>query len=127
MSARILETYLEDLDYNKAFLTQGDVNRLSAQYGVNIGERVLVGDLGPAKAIYDIFKARVEERIAKVHRLLTASLIWTAERNGGRRTSMSPTPSGLTGSRVSFCRKSSTNSRPPARGLKSWLGDTTGS
>jgi carboxyl-terminal processing protease len=70
MSARILETYLEDLDYNKAFLTQADVNRLNAQYGANIGERVLVGDLGPAKAIYDTFKARVEERIAKVHRLL---------------------------------------------------------
>jgi carboxyl-terminal processing protease len=55
MSARILETYLEDLDYNKAFLTQDDVNRLSAQYGVNIGERVLLGDLGPAMSIYDIF------------------------------------------------------------------------
>ena len=70
MSARILETYLEDLDHDKAFLTQGDVNHLSARYGANIGERVLVGDLDPAKAIYDIFKARVEERIAKVHQLL---------------------------------------------------------
>ena len=70
MSERILETYLEDLDYDKVFLTKGDVNRLSAQYGANIGKAVLLGDLGPAKAIYDIFKARVEERIGKVRPLL---------------------------------------------------------
>src|SRR6516164_9533445 len=70
MSKRILETYLEDLDSDKVFLTQGDVNRLSARYGSNIGKAVLLGDLGPAKAIYDIFKARVEERITKVHPLL---------------------------------------------------------
>ena len=71
MSKRILETYLEDLDSQKVFLTQGDVNRLSARYGSNIGKAVLLGDLGQAKAIYDIFKARAEERIVKVR-----SLIW---------------------------------------------------
>jgi carboxyl-terminal processing protease len=71
MSKRILETYLEDLDSDKAFLTLGDVNRLRAQYGSNIGRAVLLGDLGPAKAIYDIFKARVEERIAKVCPLIS--------------------------------------------------------
>ena len=70
MSKRILEIYLEDLDFDKVFLTKGDVNRLSARYGINIGKAVLLGDLGPAKAIYDIFKARVEERIAKVRPLL---------------------------------------------------------
>ena len=80
LSERILETYLEDLDYDKAFLTQGDVNQLNAQYGANIGERVLLGDLGPAKAIYDIFKARVEERIAKVHQLLWKNYNFTSNR-----------------------------------------------
>src|ERR1700745_680006 len=69
MSKRILETYLEDLDSDKVFFTQGDVNRLSARYGRNIGQTVLLGDLRPAKAIYDIFKARVEERIGKVRPL----------------------------------------------------------
>jgi carboxyl-terminal processing protease len=73
MSKRILETYLEDLDSDKVFLIEGDVNRLSARYGSNIGKAVLLGDLRPAKAIYDIFKARVEERIAKVR-----PLIWKA-------------------------------------------------
>ena len=70
MSKRILETYLEDLDSDKVFFTQHDVNQLGARYGTRVGKAALVGDLGPAKAIYDIFKARVEERIAKVHPLL---------------------------------------------------------
>ena len=70
MSKRIVENYLEDLDSDKVFFTQGDVNRLRARYGTNIGKVVLLGDLGPAKAIYDIFKARVEERIAKVRPLI---------------------------------------------------------
>ena len=80
MSARILETYLEDLDYDKAFLTQADVNQLSAQYGTNIGAKVLLGDLGPAKAIYDVFKARVESRIVKVRQLLRKDYIFTSNR-----------------------------------------------
>src|ERR1700758_405079 len=66
MSERILETYLGDLDSDKAFLTGEDVNRLSARYGTDLGKAILLGDLGPAKAIYNVFKARVEERIAKV-------------------------------------------------------------
>jgi carboxyl-terminal processing protease len=80
MSERILETYLEDLDYNKVFLTQGDVNRLSAQYGTNLRERVLFGDLGPAKAIYDIFKERVGERVAKGHAALSKDDNFTSHR-----------------------------------------------
>src|SRR5215469_13543954 len=80
MSARILETYLEDLDYDKVFLTQRDVNQLRAQYGTSIGEKVLLGDLSPAKAIYDIFKTRVEERIAKVHQLLRQDYNFTSNR-----------------------------------------------
>ena len=80
MSERILETYLEDLDYDKVFFTQGDLNRLSAQYGTDVGKAVLLGNLGPAKAIYDIFKARVEERIAKVRPLLSKDYNFTSNR-----------------------------------------------
>jgi len=80
MSERVLETYLEDLDYDKVFFTQGDVNRLRARYGTNIGKAVLHGDLGPAKAIYDVFKTRVEERIAKVRPLLRKDHNFTSNR-----------------------------------------------
>ena len=35
MSKRILETYLENLDYNKLFFTQEDVDQFSQKYGVD--------------------------------------------------------------------------------------------
>src|SRR5215470_871029 len=57
----------------------------------------------------------------------TASLIWTAERNGGQRTSTKSIPSGLTGLRVNFYRKGLTKSRPRPQGLRSWLGGTRNS
>jgi carboxyl-terminal processing protease len=80
MSARILETYLEDLDYDKAFLTQADVNQLGTQYRASIGAKVLLGDLAPAQAIYGVFKARVESRIAKVHQVLRQDHISASNR-----------------------------------------------
>jgi len=80
MSERILETYLQDLDSDKLFFTQDDVNRLRARYGTSIGKAVLLGDLGPAKAIYALFKARVEERIAKVRPLVWKSYNFTSNR-----------------------------------------------
>jgi carboxyl-terminal processing protease len=80
MSARILETYLQDLDDDRAFFTQPDVNQLTAQYGTNIGVMVLLGDLGPAEEIYDVFKARVESRIMKVHQLLRKDYLFNSNR-----------------------------------------------
>src|SRR6202045_2333490 len=70
MSKRILETYLENLDYNKLFLTQEDVDQFSQKYGATLGNNILLGDLQPAKEIYGVFKVRVEDRIAKIRLVL---------------------------------------------------------
>jgi carboxyl-terminal processing protease len=70
MSERILHTYLEDLDNNKLFLTQGDVSRLRAKYGKTLGRDIPRANLGPATAIYGVFRARVQERVAKIRQLL---------------------------------------------------------
>jgi carboxyl-terminal processing protease len=70
MSERILHTYLEDLDYNKLFLTQGDVSRLRAKYGKTLGRDIPRANFGPATAIYGVFRARVQERVAKIRQLL---------------------------------------------------------
>jgi carboxyl-terminal processing protease len=70
MSKRILETYLENLDYNKLFFTQEDVDQFSQKYGTSLGDSILLGDVQPAKDIYAVFKARVEDRTAKIHQLL---------------------------------------------------------
>src|SRR5215469_6336132 len=92
MSERILETYLQDLDSDKLFFNQDDVNRLRARYGTTIGKAVLLGDLGPAKAIYGLFKARVEERIAKVRPLVWKGYYFTSNRFVNLDTRKKPWP-----------------------------------
>ena len=37
MSKRILETYLENLDYSKLFFTQEDIDQFTQKYGTNLG------------------------------------------------------------------------------------------
>ena len=56
MSKRILETYLENLDYNKLFFTQEDVDQFTQKYGTSLGDSILLGDLQPAKEIYAVFQ-----------------------------------------------------------------------
>ena len=70
MSRRILETYLENLDYSKLFFTQEDIDQFTHKYAGTLGDSILLGDLQPAKEIHNVFKARVEDRVVKIHQLL---------------------------------------------------------
>src|SRR6201987_4187331 len=70
MSKRILGTYLENLDYNKLFFTQEDIDQITQKYATTLGDSILLGDLQPAKEIYSVFRVRVEDRIAKIRQLL---------------------------------------------------------
>jgi carboxyl-terminal processing protease len=70
MSKRILETYLENLDYNKLFFTQEDIDQFTQKYAGTLGDSILLGDLQPAKDIHLVFKARLEDRVGKIHQLL---------------------------------------------------------
>jgi carboxyl-terminal processing protease len=70
MSKRILETYLEKLDCNKLFFTRVDVDQFTQNYGSNLGDSILLGDLRPAREIYGVFRVQVEDRIAKIGQLL---------------------------------------------------------
>ena len=82
MSKRILETYLEDLDYNKLFFTQEDVDQFTQNYGSNLGDRILIGDLQPAREMESVFRLRVEERMAKVRRLLKKGIYFQEQQDG---------------------------------------------
>ena len=70
MSKKILASYLENLDYNKLFFTQEDIDQITQKYGTTLGDSILLGDLQPAKEIYSVFRVRVEDRIAKIRQLL---------------------------------------------------------
>ena len=80
MSKRVLITYLETLDSKKLFLTQEDVDQFSREYGATLGNSILLGDLQPAKEIYNVFKVRVEDRIAKARQLLKKNYTFQSNR-----------------------------------------------
>jgi carboxyl-terminal processing protease len=70
VAKQILETYLESLDYNKLFFTQEDIDQIRNKYGSGLDDDILLGNLTPAKNIYEIFRLRVDQRVAKIDELL---------------------------------------------------------
>jgi carboxyl-terminal processing protease len=70
MSKLQLKNYLETLDYNHLYFTQKDIDQLTEKYATVLDDKILFGDTEPAYTIYDLYKKRVEDRVAKVKELL---------------------------------------------------------
>ncbi len=70
MSRRVLGNYIDDLDFDHLYLTQGDIESLVASYGPTLGNEILAGKTEPPLKIFEVYRARVVERIAKVRALL---------------------------------------------------------
>ncbi|MBX9578635.1 MAG: carboxy terminal-processing peptidase [Chthoniobacterales bacterium] len=71
MTARVMKNYLQILDYSHLYFIQSDIDEFEQKYGPTLSTDVLRGDLSAARAIYDRFRQRVEDRVAKV-KILTA-------------------------------------------------------
>ena len=70
MSRKFLANYLDALDLNHLFFTQQDVDDFTTKYATALGDDVLLGNPAPAFDIYNLYKKRVEDRLAKVKQLL---------------------------------------------------------
>src|SRR5947207_6483160 len=70
VSKKFLKTYLELLDFSHLFLTQQDVDMLSAKYATSLDDDVLLGNLNPAYEVYDLYTKRVDDRVAKIKAML---------------------------------------------------------
>ena len=88
VSKQLLKNYLERLDYNHLFFTQKDVDGFNAKYATTLDDDIMLGNIDPALRIFEVYRKRVEDRVAKVKEL------------PGRRTRRIPTSSGRTGSRA---------------------------
>ncbi len=95
MSKRILQTYLQGLDYNRLFFTQEDVDQFTQKYGATLGDSILLGDLQPAKEIYSVFKVRVEDRTAKIHQLLKKDYTFKSSRTVALDRRKEPWPANM--------------------------------
>ena len=65
ISKTFLKNYLEGLDYNHLYFTQKDVDGFNTKYGATLSNDVLLGNTEPAFTIFNTYKKRVEDRIAK--------------------------------------------------------------
>ena len=71
LSRRFLEDYLKDLDFQRLYFTQQDVDKFKADYGDNFHTLLLQGKFMPAATeIYRVFEQRVEARVAQTTKLL---------------------------------------------------------
>ncbi len=70
MSRKLLNGYLDLLDFSHLFFTQQDVDGFTAKYATALDDDVLLGNLKPAHVIFAVFQKRVEDRVAKIKELV---------------------------------------------------------
>ncbi len=74
LSRRFLGDYLKDLDFQRLYFTQQDVDKFTADYGDRLHTMLLQGKSMPAATeIYRVFEKRVEARVEQAEKLLKDS------------------------------------------------------
>lgn len=63
LSESVLEKYLENLDQNRSFFLQSDVDEFRTKYQHALDDSILQADLTPAYEIFKVFRRRVRERV----------------------------------------------------------------
>jgi carboxyl-terminal processing protease len=80
LSRKFFDDYLMDLDFQKLYFTQQDVDGFSAKYGERLHTVLLQGNsMDPATEIYTVFKARVASRVAHAEVLLKREFDFTGD------------------------------------------------
>jgi carboxyl-terminal processing protease len=80
MSRKVLDTYLESLDYTKLFFTQEDIDKIHQKYDGTLDQDLIVGNVQPARDIYSTFKERVESRAGKIRKLVNENFSFKSTR-----------------------------------------------
>lgn len=92
MSLRLLNTYLESLDYNRLYFTQADIDEFTKKYGSTLDDAVLRGDLDPAREIFSRFKSNVESRVESARKLAKKDYSFDSNRTVELNRSKAPWP-----------------------------------
>jgi carboxyl-terminal processing protease len=80
ISQQLLKNYLDALDYNRLFFTQKDVDGFNSKYGTTLDDDILLGNPEPAYRIYEIYKKRVETRVAMAKDLVKQKFDFASDR-----------------------------------------------
>ena len=71
LGRRFWDDYLRDLDFQRLYFTQEDVDRFNEEYGSRMDELIMQRkSIDAANAIYEVFKERVRARVQQTEKLL---------------------------------------------------------
>jgi carboxyl-terminal processing protease len=76
------------------FFTQEDIDLIRNEYRSGLGDDILLGNLTSAKAIFAIFKRRVDERVSKINELLSQHYNFSSNRTVTVNRKKEPWPAG---------------------------------
>jgi carboxyl-terminal processing protease len=92
MSRLLLKNYLDTLDADHLFFTQKDIDGLQTSCGAGLGNEILSGKLDSAYRISDLYRRRVEERVAKINELVKEPFDFKSERTAEVNRERAPWP-----------------------------------
>ena len=92
LGQQLLKNYLEALDYNRVYFTQKDVDAFTSKYGTTLDNDILLGNPDPAFKIFQLYRQRVEARVAKAKELLKQKFDFTSNRTIEVNRQKSPWP-----------------------------------
>jgi carboxyl-terminal processing protease len=82
LSRKFFDDYLKDLDYQRLYFTQEDVDGFSKKYGDSLHTLLLQGNsMDAATEIYGVFRVRVTERVGLTQDLLKGEFDFTGDDN----------------------------------------------
>ena len=79
LSRQVLANYLHDLDEDHLYFTQQDVDAITKAHADTLGTDALAGRSGAALESFDLYKKRVNERMAKIDALLKSGFDFTGD------------------------------------------------
>ncbi len=80
LSRKFFDDFLRELDFQKLYFTQEDVDGFSAKYGDRLHTLMLQGNsMEPATEIYAVFKERVASRVGDAKMLLKGDFDFTGD------------------------------------------------
>jgi carboxyl-terminal processing protease len=96
LSAKLLQNYLNLLDFKHVFFTQEDVDGFKANYETTLDDQVLMRNISPAIEIYNVYKTRVQERIAFAKKTLdTHKFTFDSDRKVELKRDTAPYPKNV--------------------------------
>ena len=70
MSAKVLDTYLEMLDFRRVYFTEKDINSFNGKFRNNIDDQLQSKGIPAASEIYGIYLNRVRSRVEYIEKVL---------------------------------------------------------